>query len=68
MWVVDDSFHRIKADGNNQVELDMGFSPDMDAYFSGNSVCVLDDEMIEKIFIVALIISLLCMFFLGDNG
>ena len=40
----------------------------MDAYFSGNSVCVLDDEMIDKIFIVALIISLLCIFFLGDRN
>lgn len=50
------------------MELDLGTSPDMDAYFSGNSVCVLDDEMIDKIFIVALIISLLCIFFLGDRN
>ena len=48
--------------------LGVGSSPDMDAYFIGNSICVLDNEMIDKIFIVALIISLLCIFFLGDKN
>ena len=60
MRVVDDSFHRVKADGNNQVELAVGTKPVVDSLcdICGNSLAHrVYGKMMEKAFDVALVMN-----------
>ena len=70
MRSVGDSFHCVKADGNNQVELAVGTKPVVDSLcdICGNSVVHrVYGKMMEKAFGVALVITLLLILTIGDR-